>query len=358
MLTRLRFLIICVFLVTINSQHGQSSETSVINSKSFKKLILKPLEQDELTPSQLNLILDHSLEKIMADLLHYKLTRFEDVDSFLNFAMNVKYKNIDLQHLGGYMAKLMSYQIAPDEIIERALSRQVYEQWAIKKADEIHKTDPRHFVSQIATLNLKQEYKKRLTKVYALCVNAYRSKTDQAFMRKIEIGEPISGYSVAPSYTPVGSVKADTIYSLDLTSDQYEGMSDKQKAFHLLVANAQNIIEEQQLNDFHKACLAKCIADEAIQFVSAAKNIFLAARLLVRSSFRSGAANLQYPYGLCTNYAAITKAVAEKFGFGDRVQIHRRGKHFFNQFFIDGNWYHFHALRKYGKECRFIRYAH
>jgi hypothetical protein len=243
-----------------------------------------------------------------------------------------------------YIKKLKKYNLSDREILEKARNRKRYDNWAKKKI--LHINDD--FVGQLETLNLNKKFEGRIKKIYALCIQSYQNQEDQSFMRKIEIGEPIPKYRQAPHFHPLEQ-KPTLNYSTDLKDPNYRSISNRNKAFYLILAYAQKTSDNLSLDDYNKACLAKCIADEALQYIPPSQNPLLALRAFTRSFARSPAANLSHPYGVCTNYATLTASVAQALGFGEKVQIHREGKHFFNQFYIKNTWYHFHPLRKYGK---------
>jgi hypothetical protein len=164
-------------------------------------------------------------------------------------------------------------------------------------------------------------------------------------MRKVSIEKPMDAYGEAPGPTEerpiLLSYREDPIY----------------QAFFLLMGASKEIIAEQKLDEWQQLCLSKCIADEMIEYSPTSRHPLRAARLFINSYRLDGAEILSSRYGVCTTYARITEAIAHELGFGTRVRIGQKGKHFFNQINIEGKWYHFHPLRKYGKDCSFFPYS-
>lgn len=269
-------------------------------------------------------------------------------DSLSECAEIARQGRLDIKRYAWYVRTLLSHKIAPHEAIKRAVARQKYDRWAAKRTQHVIKKDPDNFVSKVHGLKISSGYQERLIRTFSLCIDSYRSEKNRAHMRKITIEDKIPGYGKPPQdHFPASPM--DGVSNKKSNKPMYQ-------AYSLLIEAAKTIVEEQQLDDWNKACLAKCVGDEIVQYSPASQHPLRAIRLYLNSMFLDGATNLSSEYGICTTYASITKAIAQDLGFGQRVRIGQVGKHYFNQINIDGKWYHFHPLRKYGKDCSFFPY--
>ncbi len=255
-------------------------------------------------------------------------------------------QHLDIPLYAHYIGKLAHYKITDLEAIERALARQHYDRWAEKRIAETAKREPSDpFVNSLGKLAISENYRSRLLKAYSLCVDSYRQPENRLFMRKITVEKPLDGFGRPP-------IQENLNYSPMIPRIDEANFPP----YKLLVEAVREVAREQQLDEWHRACLAKCVGDEMVVFKPASRNLLHALLLFSRSMLGDGAENLSSAYGVCTTYARITKEIAEELGFGGRVRIGSKGLHFFNQIKIAGNWYHFHPLRKYGKDCSFFPY--
>ena len=275
----------------------------------------------------------------------FNMNALSDRGAATIFLRQLDAHHIDLDLMGPYMAKLFSYGLSQEQVLEKAVQRQRYDAWAETKVATVraHQDDP--YVSYLNRLNLDGPHRARLIKVYALCLESYGSQVDQSFRRRVEIGQPMPSYGKAPRSRPTGKERPLRV------------RDDASKAYAALVQQTRRIVSEHDLGVFEQACLAKCIADEALEYSPAGKHPMRAVGLFLRSKLENAGKNMRHRYGVCTNYATITKGIARDMGFGKQVKVARHGMHFYNQFYLKGQWYHFHPLRKYGKECRFVPYA-
>ncbi len=251
-----------------------------------------------------------------------------------------------------YLTKLLGFDVPLLEALERVQIRIKYDAWSKEKVKATRAADPGGIVTSFEGLKVKDSYKQRLVRVYSLCIDSYRNPDDRINMRKIEIGEKSKLFTKIPKERPPQSVGHDIDEMLSL-----DGITDpKERAFRIMINASKTVAKEQSLDDWNKACLAKCVADEMIEFVEPFKNPFTMMRSMWVHMWGEKSEVLAHRKGICIDYAAITKAFAIELGFNERVRLKHKGKHWFNQFKIDGHWYHFHPLRKYGKECTFIPY--
>ncbi len=256
--------------------------------------------------------------------------------------------NVDMNAHGKYFAKLLGYRYELFVALEKTVQKQKIAEHDARMIAKTLSVDPNHFVSNLKKLQIHPKAKARWIKAFSLCAHGYLDNNYRNNMRRVVIEKPISKYNhphmvgrLAPQSTE--QILHEKKDDLALNS-----------AFRLLVNNIDKVANEQKLNDFDKACMAKCIADEILIFKSANNYPFLTIPLFYASVFESGAKNMILANGLCINYATITNTLLKSLNFAGLSELATNGLHYFNVVTIGGQRYHFHPMRKYGKDCSFF----
>lgn len=267
-------------------------------------------------------------------------------------ARYLKQEHLTLASDNIYFKNLIFYKVPLAEALARYRGRLIYDAWSIGKIKRTEEENPDNMVSHFQDLDLKQTYRDRLVRVYSLCIDAYKDPEDRQFMRKVEVADKTTMFTNPPKKRlPKG--RGHSVLEpmpLDSVSDPRE------KAFRLMINASKQVSSQMDLDDWNKACLAKCVADEMIEFKEPSKHPLTTIRSLWNYMLGSRAISLSHKAGVCIDYAGITKSFALELGFGDRVRLTHEGQHWYNQFQIDGKWYHLHPLRKFGKDCVFMPY--
>jgi len=301
-----------------------------------------------LSSSEMEQIEQTDAARILVSLMSGKNLPTFSLGDLIKAAIILSKGQVDMTTHGEYFAKLLGYEYSISAALNKTIQRQ---KMAALDATMVAKTiasDPNQFVSDLKEIGLDAKVEARFIKAFGLCANGYLDHSYCVYMRRILIEKPIKKYD-----NPVTFTRRAFHSTHDILQDSKD-RSQLFAAFRLLANNINKIASDLKLNDFNKACMAKCIADEMLTFRSTRDYPFLTPSLLYSSLFESGAKNMAQPFGMCLNYATITSTLLKALNFSGKNELAMAGLHFFNVVTIDGQRYHFHPMRKYGRDCSFF----
>lgn len=312
--------------------------------KRVKKIYSEFKNNPELfSDDQFKFISEKNLESIISNLILHHTIKFNDTETLIEFASEIKKSQIPFEQL----ERRLSRYIKKGELIfialEQAIEKEQLHLWKVAENKKIHNSN-NNFVSQIKKFELKKKDQDKLINAYAVCINIFNDKQARNKFMTPNICQPLDDYP-RPNHM-------ENNINIRTTS---AGNRDKRyRAYKSLIAQARRITTKHNLNSFEKIMMSKCIAEQSLRFFYPSHKPLKAMVKSASIAYKTPANMFFMDTGVCTNFSAIAYNIAHKLGL-EKVKLAQRGVHVYLEFKEQGEWYHAHPFNS-KSDCDIIRF--
>lgn len=314
-------------------------ETNQINNRypDFHK-------NDQLfTPYQFQSISNLKLAQLLGDLIIHPTIQFDDTETLITFADQVRQSGLDFKALEPRINKYLLAKQTLFEALRKAVERETFHQFKILRNKEVLGAFD-SFVQNITKLKLSDPHQAKIINAYAVCVDSFNHAHHRESM-KPKICDPVDDYPKPRSKRKIVSVRESLAHEA----------TREVMAYRALIAHARDISERQKLTSFEKVKMAKCIAEQSLKFFEPSRHLFQALKKTCEMDEKSPEEAFFMESGVCGNFSGLTYNIAKQLGLKDKIFLTKKGVHIYLEFTERNNWYHAHPFNSQ-TSCDIIKF--
>lgn len=321
-----------------------SMESSLSNIREFNKKERSALrsrygglgENLELfAKAQLVDIARNNLSPVIAKLILHKQIKLNDAQDVVDYAQEIAESGHEFFELEPRIIKYMDKGELAFGALSKAIARESFHQWRLAKINEVVQEE-NAFVEQLKDMGLNKSDETRVIKVYATCVASFTKSADRERMAPKICG-------ALDEYDKPRHVK----YPVSVREKKSSQGVPRVWAYRHLIAAAQRVSEQYDLDTFEKIIMAKCIAEQSLRFLVPAHHPFKALHKTMILTSKSPEHAFFMDTGICSTFSSIAYVAANELGLKGNVFLAKRGVHVYLEFQANGEWYHTHPFNSH-----------
>lgn len=325
-----------ILILSVNFSEAMAFESEVTSFLSSRDITV-------FSDDDIHLISEKNLWPIIKDFIIHPNIKLTGAEQIIDFALAIKNSGFDFKDLEEIIQKAINQNDPPFSALRYAIKSEQFRLHKMRRIEEVwNATDP--FIDDISSMPLRHDEKQHLINAYAVCIDAFSHHEDRVRLKPV-MCKPMNRYK-RPRYKQKESY---------IRTKRFTNPTTRSIAYNKLIESANIVAEAEQLDIFEKMKMAKCIAEQALQFSVPSHHPLHALQKSIRAKLSLPENSFFMKTGVCSNFAGIALDVANHLGLKGQVFLARSKFHTYLEFTDGKDFYHTHPFNNLSN-CDIIRF--